>query len=95
MGFCITDHFVVMVHECSLCLVLCKYKVFFSAYFTYFSAYLFYHFKVSERIFMKGVGKQACRCMNGYCSAVLLMPQMPEAVYLSYSTVWVYLIICR
>lgn len=51
--------------------------------------------KKYEGIFVEGVGKQAHRCMNGYCSAILLMLQMLEGVYLSYSTTWVYLIICR
>lgn len=44
---------------------------------------------------MEGVGKQAHRCMNGYCSAIPLMLQLFEGVYLGYSMVWVYLIICR
>lgn len=99
MGFCITDYFVVMVHESSLCLVLCKYITRWFVFFFFFLCIFYSLFKhaeeVCERIFMEGVGKQAHRCMSGYCSAVLLMLQMLEGVYLRYSMVWVYLIICR
>lgn len=66
MGFCITDYFVVMVHESSLCLLLCKYitSFCFSLPCTFYS--LFNHAKeVCERIFMEGVGKQAHRGMSG------------------------------
>lgn len=69
-------------------------------FFGFFLLCIFYSLfkhaeEVCERIFMEGVGKQAHRCMSGYCSAVLLMLQMLEGVYLRYSMVWVYLIICR